>query len=190
AADRIRVSFDGFYNRFHDMISFGETTLPGCGYAGTYFNTDLARAGGGNLHVEARAARWLRITAGYGYDDSLVIKAPNATDPATIPGNRLLRRPLNAGSLILAGSYRQWNLNLAGYYSGSRTDSDLLGLGLTRTPPYAHFDVTGSYALKHGVELFGRVQNLLDRQYQLILGFPALGREFRGGMKFRFGGAQ
>ena len=42
----------------------------------------------------------------------------------------------------------------------------------------------------HGVELFGRVQNLLDRQYQLILGFPALGREFRAGLKYRLGGAQ
>ncbi len=186
--DRISVSLDGFYNRFHNMISFGETTIPGCSYAGTYFNTDLAQAGGTNLKVEAKAARWLRIGAGYAYDDSLVIRAPNATDPATIPGNRLLRRPLNSGSLIVNTAYRQWNLNLVGYYSGSRTDSDFLGLGLTRTPPYARFDVTGSYAAGHGVELFGRVQNLLDRQYQLILGFPALGREFRGGVKYHLGG--
>jgi len=188
AGDRIRVSLDGFYNRFHDMISFGETTITGCGFAGTYFNTDLAQAGGTNVKVEAKAARWLRIGAGYGYDDSLVIKAPNATDPATIPGNRLLRRPLNSGSLTASAAYRQWNLNLAGYYSGSRTDSDFLGLGLTRTPPYARFDVTGGYVVGHGVELYGRVQNLLDRQYQLILGFPALGREFRAGMKYRLGG--
>ena len=188
--DRIHVSLDGFYNRFHDMISFGETMLSGCGFAGTYFNTDLAQAGGANLKVEGKAASWLRLAAGYGYDDSLVIKAPNASDPATIAGNRLLRRPLNAGSLTATAAWRQWNLNLAGYYSGSRTDSDFLGLGLTRTPPYARFDVAGGHTMGHGVELFGRVQNLLDRQYQLILGFPALGREFRAGVKYRLGGAQ
>jgi len=186
--DRINVSLDGFYNRFHNMISFGEATIPGCSYAGTYFNTDLAQAGGTNLKVEAKAAHWLRIGAGYAYDDSLVIKAPNATDPATIPGNRLLRRPLNSGTLMARTAYRQWNLNLIGYYSGSRTDSDFLGLGMTRTPPYARFDVAGGYVLGHGVELYGRVQNLLDRQYQLILGFPALGREFRGGVKYHLGG--
>jgi len=188
SGDRVHVSLDGFYNRFHDLISFGETTLPGCGYAGTYFNTDLAQAGGINLKVEAKAARWLYVGAGYSYDDSLVIKSPNATDPATIPGNRLLRRPLNSGNLTARAAWRQWNLNLTGYYSGSRTDSDFLGLGLTRTPPYARFDVAGGYTLGHGVELFGRVENLLDRQYQLILGFPALGREFRGGVKYRIGG--
>jgi len=198
ASDRIHVSVDGFYNRFHDIISFGEIAIPPpvCGgFAGTYFNTDLARAAGTNVNVEAKPARWLRVTAGYAYDDSLVIKSPNATDPAEIPGNRLLRRPLNSGSLILTGNYRQCSLTLAGYYSGTRTDSAFLtnlqtfvGVGPTRTPPYARFDVTGSYALGHGVELFGRVQNLLDRQYQLILGFPALGREFRGGMKYRIGG--
>jgi len=200
ASDRIRVSLDGFYNRFHDVISFGEITTPPpppvCGgFTGTYFNTDLARAAGTNVNVEAKAARWLRISAGYAYDDSLVIKSPNATDPAEIPGNRLLRRPTNAGSMTLSTSYRQCSLSLAGYYSGSRTDSAFLtnlqtfvGLGLTRTPPYARFDATGTYALGHGVELFGRVQNLLDRQYQLILGYPALGREFRGGLKYRIGG--
>ena len=188
AGDRVRVSLDGFYNRFHNMISFGEATIMGCGFAGTYFNTDLAQAGGTNLKVETKAARWLRIAAGYSYDDSLVIKAPNATDPATIPGNRLLRRPLNSGSLTATAAYRQWNLSLAGYYSGSRTDSDFLGLGFTRTPAYARFDVTGGYTLGRGVELYGRVQNLLDRQYQLILGFPALGRELRAGVKYRLGG--
>jgi vitamin B12 transporter len=198
SSDRIHVTVDGFYNRFHDVISFGEIAVPPpvCGgFAGTYFNTDLARAAGANVNVEAKPARWLRLTAGYAYDDSLVIKSPNASDPAEIPGNRLLRRPLNSGSMTLVTSYRRCTLTLAGYYSGSRTDSAFLtnlqtfmGLGLTRTPPYARFDVAGSYAMGHGVELFGRVQNLFDRQYQLILGFPALGREFRGGMKYRIGG--
>ena len=188
ASDRLHVSLDGFYNRFRDMISFGSATIMGCGFAGTYFNTDLAQAGGLNLNVEAKPARWMRIVAGYAYDDSLVIKAPNAFDPATIPGNRLLRRPLNSGSLIATAAYHRWNLSVMGYYGGSRTDSDFLGLGLTRTPPYARFDVAGGYVLGRGVELYGRVQNLLDRQYQLILGFPALGREFRGGVKYRIGG--
>ena len=190
SSDRFHISLDGFYNRFHDMISFGETTLPSCGFAGTFFNTDLAQAAGVNVNAEAKPARWLRITAGYAYDDSLVIKAPNAFDPATVPGNRLLRRPLNSGSVVVNAAYRRINFNVAGYYSGSRTDSDFLGLGLTRTPAYARFDLAGSYAAGHGVELFGRVQNLFDRQYQLILGFPSLGREFRGGVKYRLGGAQ
>jgi outer membrane cobalamin receptor len=192
AGDRYHISLDGFYNRFHDMISFGETTLPNCFFAGTYFNTDLAQAAGLNVNAEAKPARWLRITAGYAYDDSLVIKSPNATDPAEIPGNRLLRRPLNSGSMTVNAAYRRINFNIAGYYSGSRTDSDFLfpSQGVTRTPAFARFDIAGTYAMGHGVELFGRVLNLLDRQYQLAAGFPALGREFLGGIKYRIGGGR
>jgi outer membrane cobalamin receptor len=188
SGDRFHVSLDGFYNRFHDLISFGEITIPNCSFAITDFNTDLAQAAGVNVNAEVKPARWLRITAGYAYDDSLVIKSPNATDPAEIPGNRLLRRPLNSGSLTVNAAYRRINFNFAGYYSGSRTDSDFLGLGFTRTPAYARFDIAGTYAMGRGVELFGRVLNLLDRQYQLTSGFPALGREFRGGVKYRIGG--
>ena len=188
--DRYQISLDGFYNRYHDMISFGELTVlpPNCFFAGTYFNTDLAQAAGVNVNVAAKPARWLRITAGYAYDDSLVIKSPNATDPAELPGNRLLRRPLNSGSATVNANYKRVNFNIVGYYSGSRTDSDFLGLGVTRTPAYARFDIAGTYAAGHGVELFGRVLNLFDREYQLAAGFPALGREFRGGIKYRLGG--
>jgi len=190
--DRIHASVDGFYNRFHDLISFGEiaTPPPVCGgFAGTYFNTDLARAAGTSFNLEAKAARWLRIATGYAYDDTRVLKAPNATDPAEIPGNRLLRRPLNSGTISLIAGYRRWSASLIGYYSGSRTDSDFLGLGFTRTPPYATFDFATRYDLGRGLEVFARVQNLLDRQYQLILGFPALGRQVTAGARYRLGGS-
>ena len=113
---------------------------------------------------------------------------PNATDPAEIPGNRLLRRPLNSGSASLITGYRRWHASLIGYYSGTRTDSDFLGLGLTRTSPYATFDLAGGCDLGRGVELFARAQNLFDRRYQLILGFPALGRQASGGIRYRIGG--
>ena len=73
ASDRVRVTVDYFDNRFHDIISFGYrhavARVPRCRNssfgAGTYFNTDLARARGGNLSGEARLTRWLtprRIT--------------------------------------------------------------------------------------------------------------------------------
>jgi vitamin B12 transporter len=188
AADRLRFSLDYFYNRFRDMVSFGTTTLPGCGFAGTFFNTDLARAQGANAGLEAKPLRWLRVNAVYSYDDSRVLRAPNAFDPTQFAGNRLLRRPVHSGSLILNAGYRQLNANLTSYFSGHRTDSDFLGLGLTRSPGYARFDFAANYNLRRGVTVFGRVENLFDHHYQEIIGFPALGRDFRLGMKFTIGG--
>jgi vitamin B12 transporter len=59
-------------------------------------------------------------------------------------------------------------------------------LGLTRNPGYARFDLATSYALSRGVSLTGRVANLFDKQYQEAIGFPALGREVRVGVKYTF----
>jgi len=135
-----------------------------------------------------RLRHWLSLDGNYSHDDTRVLKSPNAFDPVQMPGNHLLRRPVNSGSLILNTFYRHWNLNLTGYFSGIRTDSDFLGFGLTHNPGYARFDLATSYLIARGISFTGRVTNLFDKQYQDALGFPALGRDFRLGLNYRFTG--
>ena len=191
AADRLRLSATYFNNRFRDIVSFtfDPAATPACPFGtGTSFNTDLARARGVNLSGEFRLRRWLTVNGSYSHDDSRVLKSPNAFDPVQLPGNHLLRRPVNSGSVILNTVYRQWNLNLTGYFTGIRTDSDFLGLGITHNPGYARFDLATSYLIARGVSFFGRVTNLFDKQYQDAVGFPALGRDFRLGLNYRFAG--
>jgi vitamin B12 transporter len=196
ASDRLRITLNYFDNRFRDVVSFGflSTPPPGCPLSefnsyggGTFFNTDLARSRGGNLSTEARLTRWLSASGNYTYDPTRVLAAPNATDPSEIPGNRLLRRPVNSGNLMLNAAFKRMNWNISGYFTGRRTDSDFLGLGLTSNPGYARFDLAGSYNLGRGVSFYGRIANLADKQYQDVLGYPALGREFRIGVKYTTG---
>jgi len=193
ASDRVVLSADYFSNRFYDIVSFESTAPPPgstCGFFGTFFNTDLARARGVNLSAVARPLRWLSINANYTHDDSRVLVSPNASDPALIPGNRLIRRPPNSGSLTVNAAFKRLNVNLAGYFTGVRTDSDFLfvGLNLTRNPGYSRFDLATSYSLGRGVSIYARATNLLDKLYQDALGYPALGRDFRFGMNYRFTG--
>lgn len=193
-----RISADYFSNRFYDIISFTfctpgfscpVTPPPGCPIGfGTFFNTDLARARGVNLEGEVTPARWLRLVGHYSLDDSRVLSSPNAFDPALIPGNHLIRRPVHSGSLTVFANFRRVNFTFAGYFSGQRTDSDFLGLGLTRTPGYARFDLAANYMVSRGVSVYARATNLLDKQYQDALGYPALGRDVRIGVNYRFGG--
>jgi len=165
------------------------TPPPGCGAGfGSYFNTDLARARGLNLAGGIAPLNWLRFSGNYSYDDSRVVDSPNAYDPALIPGNHLIRRPVNSGSFTATTVFRRVNFLFAGYFSGVRTDSDFLGLGLTRNPGYARFDVATSYEFARGLSIYGRATNLFDKQYQDALGYPALGRDVRVGMKYQFGG--
>jgi len=68
------------------------------------------------------------------------------------------------------------------------TDSDFLGFGITRNPGYARFDIASSYSIGRGISLYARATNLFDKQYQDAVGFPALGRDVRVGMNYRFSG--
>jgi len=54
-------------------------------------------------------------------------------------------------------------LNLSGYVTGIRTDSDFLGLGIAHNPGYARFDLATSYLIARGVSFTGRVTNLFDK---------------------------
>jgi vitamin B12 transporter len=196
--DHVRLTAEYFSSRFYDIITFAfcsstnnfcNLTSPvvpsGFGY---FFNTDIARARGLNLTGQTRFTRWLNLAGNYTYDDSLVIKASNPFDPTELPGNRLLRRPPNSGSLTLNAAFRRLNVTLGGYFTGVRTDSDFLGLGLKSNPGYARFDLSGSYRVSHGVTFYARATNLFDKQYQDALGYPALGRDMRAGVLYTFNG--
>jgi vitamin B12 transporter len=203
ANDRVKISADYFSNRFYNIISFAfcsplppPSTSNTCGISlpnapasfGYFFNTDRARARGANVAVEARPLHWLMVTGSYSYDDSLVIASPNAFDPSQIAGNWLLRRPPHSGSLTIDAAFHQLNISLAGYFSGVRTDSDFLNLGLTRNPGYARFDISTRYNFSHGLSVYARATNLFDKFYQDALGYPALGRDVRLGINYRFSG--
>jgi vitamin B12 transporter len=198
ASDRMRVSVEYFDNRFRDIVSFtfcfpgGPCPIappPGCPFGfGTFFNTDLARARGGNFSLEAHPVRWLRVAGNYSFSPSRVLQSPNAFDPALQPGNRLFKRPVHSGSLVLNADFLRMNWNLVGTFVGRRTDSDFLGLGFTTNPGYAKVDLAASYTFGRGVSAFGRVENLFDKHYQESLGYSAYRRAYRLGMRFRLAG--
>lgn len=195
ASNRIHLSADYFYTELHNVISFGSTfpaPLPLAGICpfgvGTYFNTDLAIARGVNLSGELRLMRHLTFSGHYSYDNTLVLKAPNAFDPSETQGNHLLRRPVNSGVAELNYSRNRFIGNILGYFTGIRTDSDFQGLGFTHNPGYARVDIAASYRVQRHAQIFVRVGNLFNKQYQDALGYPALGREIRVGLKLRIGG--
>jgi len=199
AHDRIEISADYFYDNFQNMITFGEC-LPDqpcpnsvspadCGgFAGTYFNTDLAVSRGARLTATARPEKWLSITGNYTYDDSRVLAAPNAFDATETAGNHLLRRPVDSGNLIVNAAFRRMNWNLATRFVGVRTDSDFLypPLGLTRDPGYVLVNLAASYRVSREVEFIGRVENLLNESYQDALGYPGYHRGYSGGLRLTF----
>ncbi|HLV96514.1 MAG TPA: TonB-dependent receptor [Candidatus Acidoferrales bacterium] len=198
ASGRARVSVTYFHNDFHDIVSFaGATSNPNCpAYFGSFFNTDAARAYGANSQVEMEITAWLRIVGNYTYDDSKILRSPNATDPALVPGSRLFKRPLHSASLIANAHFRRMNWNLAGYYVGRRADSDFdsftvngvcTGFCISSDPSYVRWDLANSIDLGHGFSTLAVVNNLFNRHYQDAVGYPALRLNYRLGVKYTWG---
>lgn len=190
--DRFRLSAGFFDSEFRDLINQEPGTAnPVCftGFEMLYFNTDLSRARGMNWSGEAHFTDWLVLKGNYSYDNSRVLQTVASAPAIEQPPNHLLRRPVNSGNLWLNANFGRFNFNLAGYFSGIRTDSDFLGLGITHNPGYARFDFATAYNFVRGFTFYARVSNLFDKQYQEAVGYPALGRDYRLGLRYRFGGS-
>lgn len=187
-SDRIHFSAAFFHNNFQDIVSFTSAGQENCpAFFGSYFNTDKARAFGSDASFEIRATRWFEIGGNYSYDDSKVLKAPNASDPALVAGNRLFKRPLHSASLVADAHIRRMNWNLAGYYVGRRADSDFLGLGISSDPSYLVWNLANSIDLSHGLSTVAIVDNLFNRHYEIVVGYPALQLNYRVGLKYTWG---
>jgi hypothetical protein len=126
----------------------------------------------------------LRVGAQYTLLDGEILESAS-TSPLFAEGQPLLRRPKHQGSLWASANASRVSGGLNLLLVGSRSDSDFFGIGLTENEAYARLDARLRVSVAHGIEAFAVAENLLDREYQEILGFPALGRALRFGVRYR-----
>jgi outer membrane receptor protein involved in Fe transport len=190
--------FDGAYalsaiyfnNQFRNQIEF--TTNP-TDFNGQYVNVNRSMAQGAEVTLKGHWRKHWSLDSAYNYTSTQILEAPlctpqNFCDPLLAVGKPLIRRPRHSGSLLLSYLGSRWGANLAGSFVGRRPDSDFLGLGINHAPGYARVDLGGWYALHPRVTAYVNVENALDKQYEEVVGYPALGINFRAGLRFRIGG--
>jgi vitamin B12 transporter len=117
------------------------------------------------------------------------------TEARNASGEREVRRPPHAARTDLSYGFAhgRGSANLAVIYNGSMEDigfvlpffSPQLRVGL---PPYWLVNAAAAYKLEPGVEVFARVENLLDQHYQESFGFNAAPLAAFAGVKLTFGG--
>ena len=99
-------------------------------------------------------------------------------------GMQLLRRPEWSGSATVHGNFsHHLNGDITVYYVGARDDVDPITFERMRAPSYTSGDITLAYSLWNGIELTGRVLNVLDEEYQEVIGYPAPGRRYFFGLR-------
>lgn len=171
--DRVTVDVTYFDSRIEDII---------VGAGRTVVNLDgQSKARGVEASVRAEITEGLGLTGAYTYTTT--------EDP---DGQELVRRPENVASLYL--NYRFWqeraNVNLGVLYTGNRDDTafDPLTFAPSRVPldAYTLVNLKGSYRINRYLEVFGRVDNLFDEQYEDVFGYGGAEQAFIAGLKGSF----
>ena len=156
-------------------------------------NISNARARGLEIAGTARAP--LGVSGGsvqvrVGYTrlatEILAVDESGSAPPPFTVGDRLLRRPdhqFSADVLLSAGHLSAF---LQGGARSSVRDVDpsfgTFG-GMFEAPGYSVWNTGAAWTFSNHLQLFGRVTNLFDRDYEEALGFPALGRSGMVGLR-------
>lgn len=184
---RDNYSFSAIYfnNLFRNQIDFN---FAPCFCKGQYVNINESLAHGAEVEFHARPRPRISLDASYTYTSTQILKEPLAFDPILSAGQPLLRRPKHSATLMTGYIGTRWGAELSGNFVGRRADSDFFGYGFNHTPSYVLVNTGTWYDFTSRVTAYVNLENLLDRSYEEVIGYPALGINFRAGMRFRIGG--
>ena len=181
-ADRVRAEATAFHHEYRDQIAYHVVDFTT--FQGTFVNLGRTRARGVELSLEAAPSSSLRLSAAYTFLDGEILVSTDEFDPVVAVGRPLLRRPKHHAAFGARFTRGRVGLGANLVAVGRRADSDFAGLGLMMNDGYTRLDARARVRIAHGLEAFVVGENLLDRRYQEILGYPALGRAVRGGVRF------
>ena len=183
---KARASATWFHREADNEIRFFScstgSTDPLCSPGGVfrfgYYNNILkTKAQGLELVGEVKPVEGLTLTGNYTYTDA-------ETDSGANKGKQLTRRPKNMGNL--SATYR-WPVKLsttvAVRYVGKTFNNDT---NTVTVKGYTLVDLRAAYPINETLEVFGRVENAFDKDYQTILNYGTPGRGAFLGLRARF----
>ena len=172
----IDAALTGYRQRLHDEIV--DTFDPLTFLSSTANTPGVSYRSGVEAEIGWRVGDTLRLSANYAY--------LHATQPPAF-GNgqeKELRRPKNSGSIAVDGSAAKLSYGASIAYVGSHLDSrdgppyDVVKLG-----SYWLAGARIAYAVRPGVEVFGRAANALNAHYEDVFGYRTEGRSVYAGIR-------
>ncbi len=163
--NRIKASATYFHNDISNLIIFDSMF--------TLHNIGQARTQGGEFGLSISPIQELTLSANYTYLDAWDLSN----------NQPLARRPRNQLSFNVIGKpCPAIVLNLGGLWVADRTD----GFNPTPIEDYFVMRFAASYKVNPHLEVFGRIENLLNESYEEVRGFPALGQAAYAGFKLTY----
>lgn len=149
---------------------------------GTYDNINRARGEGFEVQGSVKLGDQIRLSGNYS-----LISVKDRTPGGFYEGNRLARRPRNLANAELGwtpgGALDGADLSVAVRYAGNSFDNRA---NTVKLDEYVLVDLRASYPLTAGIDLFGRVENLFDEDYQTVATYGTAGRSAYVGVRWAF----
>ncbi len=174
--ERLTLSLTYFENDFEDLIV---NQFVGSGFI--YLNVDEADTNGIELAATYTPVDELIFQASYTYTDT--------ENKET--GEQLLRRPRNKFSIGATYRFQEGaNVNLNILYVGERDDVFFNNVtfesGSVELDSYTVVNLAASYPMRGNLRLYGRVDNLFDKEYEEVWGYGTLGISGYAGAELTF----
>lgn len=167
---RAQIGVTYFERDSTNLIGFVSTATPPFGF---YDNTELASAKGWEFGLAVRPVD--------GFDVALNYTNIDAIDETT--GNKLARRAEDKADLVV--DYRMSNGIGIGATVLVVGDSFDNASNTRQLDGYVVADLRASYGVTEQLEIFGRVENLFDEEYETVYRYGQPGRAVFGGVRFR-----
>lgn len=152
-------------------------TVNGAGRWGYYRNVQKTEAQGVELVGRVDVTERLNVSANYTWTDAK--SASGATD-----GKRLTRRPEHMANFAADYAFAfGLKTGVAVRYVGETFNNDT---NTVKVDAYTLVDLRASYPINDTLEVYGRVENAFDEDYQTVLNYGAPGQGVFGGVRVRF----
>ncbi|MDR0534079.1 MAG: TonB-dependent receptor [Verrucomicrobiales bacterium] len=167
---KLTVGVTYFYNDISDYILYNPATF-------SSENIGKVRTQGIELTLTAKPIEQLTLIGAYTYLD-----AQNCTDDV-----RLVRRPRNQVSFTAIGKpHKDVTISFGGLWVIDRQDYDPVTFAQVPVEDYFVARVSASWQVNKNFQLFARLENAFNEQYEEVAGYPALDQAMYGGFKISF----
>jgi len=169
-AGKIRLGGTYFSSRFENLMEYD--------YTQGYINITKASSKGVEFVLEFAPAENLALSASYSH---IVAKDQNT-------GESLLRRPTDKFTANVNFSFlAKGRFVLSLTHIGARDDQEWIDWISTRVQmdPFTLLNATISWDILPNIQLYLRIDNILDQQYELIKGYGTPGLSAYGGFKIQ-----
>jgi vitamin B12 transporter len=171
--ENITAGLTYFQTDYDDFITYVGFGLPNQ-------NIDSASTEGIETYLNMQVLDNLSLRTSYTYQDNDDKSAGNGFE---------IRRPEHqASASVNYEPTQKWNIHLNVTYRGKTDDTDFNTFPATpvKNDAVTLVDLASSYQLTEQIKLFGRINNLLDEDYETVYGYNTARLGIYGGIKLVF----